>query len=160
MALLMASIVTWSVVSTQQEVDAQVVQADYDYEASGYLVPAGGAAPTINGGVVGGVRQAGYYPGESVSGSPSCDSGTCDSPGGFGGIGHGLHGGGGFGGGGIGHALHGGGGFGGGLHGGGVLGGGLHGGGGLGGGLLSGACLLYTSPSPRDKRQSRMPSSA
>ena len=24
----------------------------------------------------------------------------------------------------------------------------------------SGACLLYTSPSPRDKRQSRMPSSA
>ena len=29
---------------------------------------------------------------------------------------------------------------------------------GLGGGLLS--CLLYTSPSPRDKRQSRMPSSA
>ena len=28
-----------------------------------------------------------------------------------------------------------------------------------GGGLFSG-CLLYTSPSPRDKRQSRMPSSA
>ena len=27
-------------------------------------------------------------------------------------------------------------------------------------GLLAGACLLYTSPSPRDKRQSRMPSSA
>ena len=25
---------------------------------------------------------------------------------------------------------------------------------------LAGACLLYTSPSPRDKRQSRMPSSA
>ena len=25
---------------------------------------------------------------------------------------------------------------------------------------ISGACLLYTSPSPRDKRQSRMPSSA
>ena len=25
---------------------------------------------------------------------------------------------------------------------------------------LSDACLLYTSPSPRDKRQSRMPSSA
>ena len=25
---------------------------------------------------------------------------------------------------------------------------------------LSGRCLLYTSPSPRDKRQSRMPSSA
>ena len=25
---------------------------------------------------------------------------------------------------------------------------------------VSGACLLYTSPSPRDKRQSRMPSSA
>ena len=25
---------------------------------------------------------------------------------------------------------------------------------------LSGPCLLYTSPSPRDKRQSRMPSSA
>ena len=25
---------------------------------------------------------------------------------------------------------------------------------------MSGACLLYTSPSPRDKRQSRMPSSA
>ena len=25
---------------------------------------------------------------------------------------------------------------------------------------LSGDCLLYTSPSPRDKRQSRMPSSA
>ena len=25
---------------------------------------------------------------------------------------------------------------------------------------LSGCCLLYTSPSPRDKRQSRMPSSA
>ena len=25
---------------------------------------------------------------------------------------------------------------------------------------LSGTCLLYTSPSPRDKRQSRMPSSA
>ena len=25
---------------------------------------------------------------------------------------------------------------------------------------LGGACLLYTSPSPRDKRQSRMPSSA
>ena len=24
----------------------------------------------------------------------------------------------------------------------------------------AGACLLYTSPSPRDKRQSRMPSSA
>ena len=28
------------------------------------------------------------------------------------------------------------------------------------GGLLSIDCLLYTSPSPRDKRQSRMPSSA
>ena len=26
--------------------------------------------------------------------------------------------------------------------------------------LLAGSCLLYTSPSPRDKRQSRMPSSA
>ena len=26
--------------------------------------------------------------------------------------------------------------------------------------LIVGACLLYTSPSPRDKRQSRMPSSA
>ena len=26
--------------------------------------------------------------------------------------------------------------------------------------LLSNNCLLYTSPSPRDKRQSRMPSSA
>ena len=26
--------------------------------------------------------------------------------------------------------------------------------------LSAGACLLYTSPSPRDKRQSRMPSSA
>ena len=26
--------------------------------------------------------------------------------------------------------------------------------------LLTGPCLLYTSPSPRDKRQSRMPSSA
>ena len=26
--------------------------------------------------------------------------------------------------------------------------------------LLVGICLLYTSPSPRDKRQSRMPSSA
>ena len=25
---------------------------------------------------------------------------------------------------------------------------------------ISGICLLYTSPSPRDKRQSRMPSSA
>ena len=25
---------------------------------------------------------------------------------------------------------------------------------------VDGACLLYTSPSPRDKRQSRMPSSA
>ena len=25
---------------------------------------------------------------------------------------------------------------------------------------LPGVCLLYTSPSPRDKRQSRMPSSA
>ena len=29
-----------------------------------------------------------------------------------------------------------------------------------GGSALSDACLLYTSPSPRDKRQSRMPSSA
>ena len=28
------------------------------------------------------------------------------------------------------------------------------------GALISCACLLYTSPSPRDKRQSRMPSSA
>ena len=27
-------------------------------------------------------------------------------------------------------------------------------------GALTGSCLLYTSPSPRDKRQSRMPSSA
>ena len=27
-------------------------------------------------------------------------------------------------------------------------------------GALASACLLYTSPSPRDKRQSRMPSSA
>ena len=26
--------------------------------------------------------------------------------------------------------------------------------------VLHGTCLLYTSPSPRDKRQSRMPSSA
>ena len=26
--------------------------------------------------------------------------------------------------------------------------------------ILSSVCLLYTSPSPRDKRQSRMPSSA
>ena len=25
---------------------------------------------------------------------------------------------------------------------------------------MEGTCLLYTSPSPRDKRQSRMPSSA
>ena len=28
------------------------------------------------------------------------------------------------------------------------------------GGILAKSCLLYTSPSPRDKRQSRMPSSA
>ena len=28
------------------------------------------------------------------------------------------------------------------------------------GGEIREACLLYTSPSPRDKRQSRMPSSA
>ena len=28
------------------------------------------------------------------------------------------------------------------------------------GGILYDVCLLYTSPSPRDKRQSRMPSSA
>ena len=27
-------------------------------------------------------------------------------------------------------------------------------------GMPTGSCLLYTSPSPRDKRQSRMPSSA
>ena len=33
------------------------------------------------------------------------------------------------------------------------------GGSGGGGGIVVG-CLLYTSPSPRDKRQSRMPSSA
>ena len=26
--------------------------------------------------------------------------------------------------------------------------------------MINSACLLYTSPSPRDKRQSRMPSSA
>ena len=26
--------------------------------------------------------------------------------------------------------------------------------------VVTGICLLYTSPSPRDKRQSRMPSSA
>ena len=30
----------------------------------------------------------------------------------------------------------------------------------LGFGLLTGACLLYTSPSPRDRTRSRMPSSA
>ena len=30
----------------------------------------------------------------------------------------------------------------------------------LGAGAVHSACLLYTSPSPRDKRQSRMPSSA
>ena len=30
----------------------------------------------------------------------------------------------------------------------------------VGGGALLDTCLLYTSPSPRDKRQSRMPSSA
>ena len=30
----------------------------------------------------------------------------------------------------------------------------------LGSGLDTVSCLLYTSPSPRDKRQSRMPSSA
>ena len=53
---------------------------------------------------------------------------------------------------GVSGAMRGGGG-GGGL--GGLLGG-LTGGAGGGGGL----CLLYTSPSPRDKRQSRMPSSA
>ena len=35
-----------------------------------------------------------------------------------------------------------------------------HGGGGGGGGVAYISCLLYTSPSPRDKRQSRMPSSA
>ena len=37
-----------------------------------------------------------------------------------------------------------------------------YGGGAAGGGAAAGAgaCLLYTSPSPRDKRQSRMPSSA
>ena len=35
----------------------------------------------------------------------------------------------------------------------------LHGGPG-GGGDKNVSCLLYTSPSPRDKRQSRMPSSA
>ena len=38
------------------------------------------------------------------------------------------------------------------------------GGGGVGDGVLvlglGSVCLLYTSPSPRDKRQSRMPSSA
>ena len=28
------------------------------------------------------------------------------------------------------------------------------------GGAISGACLLYTSPSPRDRQKSRMPSSA
>ena len=31
---------------------------------------------------------------------------------------------------------------------------------GFGMGGMGGGCLLYTSPSPRDKRQSRMPSSA
>ena len=31
---------------------------------------------------------------------------------------------------------------------------------GVGFGYVYNACLLYTSPSPRDKRQSRMPSSA
>ena len=30
----------------------------------------------------------------------------------------------------------------------------------IGAGQQGGACLIYTSPSPRDKRQSRMPSSA
>ena len=30
----------------------------------------------------------------------------------------------------------------------------------LAGALMNGFCLLYTSPSPRDKRQARMPSSA
>ena len=34
------------------------------------------------------------------------------------------------------------------------------GGGGSGGGSKGGGCLLYTSPSPRDRQKSRMPSSA
>ena len=43
-----------------------------------------------------------------------------------------------------------------------IAGGGMAAGRGGGGGIVTGAstCLLYTSPSPRDKRQSRMPSSA
>ena len=57
----------------------------------------------------------------------------------------------------------GGGGGGGGLGGmlGGLLGGGGQqaGGGGLGG-MIGSVCLLYTSPSPRDRTRSRMPSSA
>ena len=53
-----------------------------------------------------------------------------------------------------------GGGYGGGNNGG--YGGGGYGGGGYGGGYGGGSygCLLYTSPSPRDRTRSRMPSSA
>ncbi|NND98753.1 MAG: hypothetical protein HKN47_15640 [Pirellulaceae bacterium] len=53
---------------------AQVVQADFDYEASGFVVPAGMTTGQMDGGVM----QVGYYP--TAAGS-SCAAGGCDTGG-------------------------------------------------------------------------------
>ena len=58
--------------------NAQVVHADADYDASGFVTPAGMAPPELNGGIM----QAGYYPSDASScDSGGCDSGCCDSAG-------------------------------------------------------------------------------
>ena len=58
--------------------NAQVVHADADYDASGFVTPAGMAPPELNGGIM----PAGYYPSDASScDSGGCDSGCCDSAG-------------------------------------------------------------------------------
>ncbi len=61
-------------IATPDTASAQVVQADYDFEASGFITPAGVKPP----GHYNGVAPVGYYPSAAASGT-SCDSGGCDS---------------------------------------------------------------------------------
>lgn len=61
----------------------RVVQANMDYEASGFVTPAGMVAPSM---YQGGVRPVGYFGGCDSCGSTACDGmGGCDSGGIYGG---------------------------------------------------------------------------
>ena len=60
-------------------VEAQVVQADYDFDASGFVTPAGAAPMRYAMPQNGGIQQVGYFPSGSIQSSSSCDAPGCAS---------------------------------------------------------------------------------